>query len=110
MSNQSPIFVKTEAFMVWMFDHTTKYPKKERFRLAQRLDNTLLDFHRCLVLATQAEQPQPILNEAQIHLELLRAYLRLGVEMKYTSPTQFKYASEYTTEIGRLLGGWKKKS
>lgn len=107
---QSPIFVKTEVFMAWLFQHTAKFPKHERFRLAKRIDDALFDFHVCLHIATQTEDAKTSLKQAHMHLNLLRAYLRLAVELKYTSHKQYHHASEHTSEIGKLLGGWMKKA
>ncbi|MCU0479815.1 MAG: diversity-generating retroelement protein Avd [Anaerolineae bacterium] len=110
MSAQSPIFIKTEAFMVWLYDHTAKFPRHERFRLARHIEEAMVAFHEQLLRATQAESPKSYLKEAQIQLNKARFYLRMALELKYTSPNQFQYASEYTTEIGNLLGGWSKKA
>ena len=109
MSQQSPIFIKTEVFMKWLLEHTAKFPKHERFRLAKRIDDALFDFHACLVLASQSNAKEN-LSAANNHLNLLRAYLRLAVELKYTTPKQYQHTAEHTSEIGRLLGGWMKKA
>ncbi|NJL55028.1 diversity-generating retroelement protein Avd [bacterium] len=110
MAGQSPIFFKTEAFMMWLFQHTAKFPKHERFRLAKRIDDSLFDFHASLIHATQADAPQAHLRQADFHLTSLRAYLRLAVELKYTTPKQYQHAAEHTTELGKLLGGWMKST
>jgi hypothetical protein len=55
MSKQSPIFVKTEVFMAWLFDHTRKFARHERFRLATRIDDALFDFHECFLRAAQKQ-------------------------------------------------------
>jgi hypothetical protein len=109
MSQQSPIFIKTEAFMAWLFEHTAKFPRHERFRLARRIEEALFDFHACLVQATASDQTRVHLAQADTHLNLLRAYLRLAVELKYTTPQQYQYAASHTSEIGKLLGGWMKR-
>lgn len=110
MSHQSPIFAKTESFMVWLLEHTAKFPRHERFRLAKHMDDALFDFHRYLLRAAQSDQPLPHLKEADIALNALRTYLRLAVELTYTTPKQYQYAARQTTEIGKLLGGWMKKA
>lgn len=96
--------------MVWLFDHTAKFPKHERFRLAKRIEDASFDFHLCLLRAAQTDTPKPHLQEADIHLNQLRAYMRLAVELKYTTPKQYQHAAEYTGELGKLLGGWLKKA
>ncbi len=110
MADQSPIFVKTEAFIVWLFGHTAKFPKHERFRLALEIDRALLAFHEQILRAAQSDQPKLYLQEADIQLDKLRAYLRLALELKYTAPNQYQFAAKHVTEIGKLLGGWSKKA
>ena len=96
--------------MVWLFEHTAKLPKNERFRLVKRIDDALFDFHVCLLRAANSDDAKSNLIEADIQLNLLRAYLRIAVEMEYTTPKQYQHAAEHTDEIGRLLGGWMKKA
>ena len=108
MSRQSPIFAKTESFMVWLFEHTAKFPKHERFRLAQRINDALFDFHVNLIKATVSNDPKSHLINADIQLKLLRSYLRLAVELRYTTSKQYQHISEHTSNMGKLLGGWLK--
>jgi hypothetical protein len=96
--------------MAWLFEHTAKFPRHERFRLAKRIEDALFDFHAALVLATGASDVKLHLSRADSHLNLLRTYLRLAVELHYTTPKQYQYTAEHTSEIGRLLGGWMKKA
>jgi len=106
--SQSPIFVKTEVFLKWLLEHTEKFPKHERFRLAKRIEDAAFAFHEHLIFASQSPKPKPLLRLADTELDKLRAYLRLSVELKYTSYTQYGFAAQQTTELGKLLGGWVK--
>lgn len=109
MSAQSPIFVKTEAFMVWLFAHTGKFPRHERFRLAKRIDDALFDFHSCLLgAASHPKQALPQLLQADTELDKLRTYLRLALELGYSEANQYVFSIEHTAELGKLLGGWLK--
>lgn len=110
MSNQSPIFIKTEVFMLWLLHHTQNFPREERFRLAQRIEQTLFTFHESLLYAVKTKQIEHYLNKANAELDMIRTYIRFAVELKYTSPDQFHYVAELMNEIGRLLGGWMKKA
>lgn len=109
MFQQTPIFIKTEAFMLWLFGHTANFPKHERFRLAKRLDDALSKFHHELLLAVKLDRTSYHLRLADVELETFRTYLRIANEAGYTKPEQLKYAFEYTVEIGNLLGAWLKK-
>jgi hypothetical protein len=108
MSAQSPIFVKTQAFMVYLLNYTSKFPREERFRLAKRIEDALFNFHTSLMWAAQSNTPQEDLKAADVQLDLLRSYLRLSLELKHITGKQYAAIAEFTTEIGKLLGGWTK--
>lgn len=110
MSSQSPIFIKTEAFMLWLLQHTRKFPREERFRLAARIDQIMFTFHESLLYAAKTRETERYLRKADAEFDMLRTYLRFAVELKYTTPEQYEYIAEQTTEIGKLLGGWMKKA
>lgn len=109
MSQQSPIFIKTEAFLIWLLNHTAKFPKHERFRLAKRIDDTVFAFHEFLIHAARSETPENQLQQADTELTKLRAYLRVALECQYSAANQYSYAAGQLTEIGKLLGSWIKK-
>jgi len=110
LTDSSPIFVKTSTFLVWLLGHTRKFPRYEHPRLARRIENAAFDFHECLLRAVQDQQPRQHLLEADVQLNKLRAYLRLSLESGYTGRDQYGYAAEQVTELGKLLGGWLKKT
>jgi hypothetical protein len=110
MADQSPIFIKTEAFMLWMFQHTRKFPREERFRLAARIESTLFTFHESLLYAVKTTQKLHYLQKADAEFDMIRSYVRFALELTYTSPDQYRYIAEQMTEIGKLLGGWMKKA
>ncbi len=106
---QSPIFVKTEVFMKWLFEHTRKFPKSERFRLAKQIDDAMFAFHAALLAAAyRPDEAREHLLQADLELSRLRAYLRLALEMRHTAQGQFGFAAQRTAELGKLLGGWLK--
>ena len=79
--------------MLWLLEHTARYPRHERFRLARRIDDAIFAFHECLIrAASDGEAARVHLSQADVELIKLRAYLRLALELKYTAPSQFGYA------------------
>jgi hypothetical protein len=109
VQRQSPIFTKTSDFLLWLMQHTEKYPKSERFRLARRLEDAAFDFFELLVKATRSSrQKRQALLLADLELEKLRLYVRLAMQRKLATPNQYRFASGALLEIGRLLGGWLK--
>lgn len=103
---ESPIFSKTFDFLVWLLDHTKKFPKSERFRIARRLEDTAFEFYDLLIKATRHKRRKAaILLEADVTLERLRRYIRLSKHCGLTTAKQYQYASKVLLEIGKLLGG-----
>jgi hypothetical protein len=105
---QSPIFSKTTDFILWLLQHTEKFPKSERFRLARRLEDGIFEFYEILIQAVRSRQKRRLLLLADLELEKLRLYFRLAHARKLSSQNQYHFASEALTEIGKLLGGWLK--
>ncbi len=107
--NQSPIFSKTYDFILWMLNHTEKFPKSERFRMARRLEDAGFDFYELLIEATRThKRQQQLLWQADLALDKLRLYWRLSYARDLITLHQYQYIAEQLTEIGKLLGGWIK--
>ena len=107
---QSPLFVKTYDLMLWLIPLTLKFPKSQRFLLAERLSKMALDFYDLILAAVmEPERQDECLNEADRLLAKIRLYVRLSHDLKCISLGQLEHAARLTDEIGRLVGGWKRK-
>ena len=49
-----------------------------------------------------------ILDEINIHLDVVRLLMRTAADMKYVSLKRYDYFCRCVNEIGRMAGGWKK--
>lgn len=106
---ESPIFVKTYDFLLWLIPLTLKYPKSQRFLLAEKLSKLALDFYDTLIeAATQSQERPAKLAQADQILLKIRFYLRLSHDLTCISTKQYEHATRLSAEIGRLLGGWQK--
>lgn len=112
----SPIFVKTYDFLQWLLPLTTKFPKSQRFLLAERLGVAALDFYELLQRAALGDQPgsdpaatMALLTEADLLLQRQRFYVRLSRDLMFINVGQYEHAAHYLDEIGRLLGGWMRR-
>lgn len=108
--SQSPIFVKTYDFLLWLIPLTLKYPKSQRFLLAEKTSKLALEFYDLILeIALSHSSELDIFNEADLLLNKIRLYLRLSFDLKCISINHYEFASKSVDEIGRLLGGWKSK-
>ncbi len=105
---ESPIFTRTYDLVRWLIPLTVKFPRSQRFVVAEALQHTALSFQECLIEAGSNERPLMLLKEADTILTKLRLYLRLSRDLELISLGQYAHAAEMVTEIGRLLGGWQK--
>jgi len=106
---QSPIFSKTYDMLRWLIPQTVKFPRQQRFVLAEAVQRTALHFQEQLIEAAYAEQPLPVLRAADVSLAKLRTYLRLCRDLEVIKFNQYEHVARMLNEIGRLLGGWINK-
>lgn len=110
MSESLVIFTRTYDFITWLLPLSEKFPKSQRFVITQRLQNSALNFQELLIEANSLRGARRAekLNLADAELRKTRLYLRLCEKWKWLTTGQYKHASIMASEIGRLLGGWKK--
>ena len=107
---QSPIFIKTYDFLLWLIPLTLKFPKSQRFLLAERLSGMALDFYDLILTAVMEPARQAeLLDRADKQLTKIRLYIRLSFDLHCISLGQYEHATRLTDEIGRLMGAWKGK-
>ena len=107
---QSPLFVKTYDFLLWLIPLALKFPKSQRFLLAERLSGMALEFYdQILEAVTEPEHQAERLNAADRLLTKIRLYVRLSHDLGCISTGQLEHAARRLDEIGRLIGGWKRK-
>jgi len=106
----TPLFVKTHDFLLWLIRHTQRFPKNLRHTYTQKLENTALAFQESILMANavRGQERSQWLTRADGRLVCLRALLRLAYSLELLGGTQVKYAAERIDELGRLLGAWKK--
>lgn len=105
---ESPIFTRTYDLLRWLIPATVKFPRQQRFVLAEALQRTALAFQERLIEASLSNQAVDSLRDADITLVKLRLYLRLCHDLQLLNPGQYEHVSRMIAEIGRLLGGWRK--
>lgn len=107
---QSPLFVKTYDFLLWLIPLTLKFPKAQRFLLAERLSSMALDFYDLILEAVMdAKGPSRSLEQADRLLTKIRLYIRLSHDTSCISLGQYEHAAQHMADIGNLIGGWKRK-
>jgi four helix bundle protein len=106
----TPIFPKTFDFVSWLLAETEHFPRSQRFVVTRRLLDAALDFQELLVDANARRGRARLgkLDLADAELDKVRLYLRLAFRWRWLTSGQYEHGARQVTEIGKLLGGWKK--
>lgn len=109
--NESPLFVRTYDFLLWVVPQVQKFPRVYRFTLSERVQTLFFDFQDTLVAAgkSQGKIRFEKLKLADIQLEQVRTWIRFARDNKLFTINQYEHASRGLAEIGRLLGAWLKQ-
>ena len=107
--NESPIFIKTQVFAVWLLERTERFRKTQRFVMGKRLQDAILNFQEAIIQVAKKDNSIEYLREADAQLEMVRRHIRTCVDLKLLSPRQYEYAAGHLVELGKLLGGWINK-
>jgi len=103
------MFIKVYDLCMWMMQKTVKFPKSQRFVLAQKIDNILIGMLESIVVANMRKDKSEKLIELSESLERLRILLRLSKDMTFLPLKGYEFATKEVDEIGRMLGGWIKQ-
>ena len=106
----TPLFVKTHDFLLWLIRHTQRFPKNLRQSYTLKLELAAFDFQEAILMANavRGAARSNWLATADGKLVCLRALLRLAYDLELLAGTQIEHAVQCVDELGRLLGAWKK--
>lgn len=85
-----------------------EFPKPFRFTLGERLEAGLLDLVLWLREARFREGRATALLRADRAVERVRVLVRLACDWRVVSRQRYGAVAETLTEIGRMVGGWRK--
>jgi hypothetical protein len=112
MPDDMILLARTFDLLEWLLPKTEKFPKVYRYNVNRRLADAILDFQEKLFLARKRKGTgrRALLLECDAHLDTVRLYLRLAHHWKWLNDSQYEYVSRLVAEVGRLLGGWLKRT
>jgi hypothetical protein len=76
----TPLFVKTHDFLLWLIQHTQRFPKNLRHTYTHKLETLALEFQEAILMANavRGQQRSQWLTRADGKLVCLRALPRLA--------------------------------
>jgi hypothetical protein len=76
--------------------------------LGERIERNRYDLLEILIRAKYTRQRQPLLEQANLILEILRFQMRLAKDLQCLKVESYGFAAKAIDEIGKLVGGWLK--
>jgi len=99
---------KLYDFILWIIPKLEKYPRSQKFLLADRIENLMLDILELLIDAAYSKKKGEALRSANLKLEKLRCLIRIPKDLKLLSIRGYEFSSRSIDDIGISIGGWLK--
>lgn len=105
----SPIFVRVYDLLLWLIPAVERFPRGQRPLLGRAVQEAALALQEQLTRAALDGDPEQALRRADVELALLRTRLRLCYDLRLISLGQYEHVGRQIAEIGKLLGGWRRR-
>jgi hypothetical protein len=109
MPDEVSAVTKTYDLALWLLQHITKFPRKHRFTLGNRLEEGVLEILELLTEASYVRDKRDLLRRANLRLERLRYLVRLAKDLRLLSIHQYEFAGKAMLTIGSEIGGWARQ-
>jgi hypothetical protein len=106
-----PVVLKLkDTYGVWQ-NYLTSFPKAHRFTIGSKIDTLFIEAieHSFIASYTNIAEKQPLINRAIVKVDLIKLLLQLAWETKALDNNKYMALSERFSEIGKMLGGWKRQ-
>jgi hypothetical protein len=112
MADELVLLARLYDLLCWLLPKAERFPRAYRNNITQRLMDAALDCQEAVFTAQSTREARRFsaLQEADAALNRLRLYLRLAHKWHWLNDGQFEHVSSMVAEIGKLLGGWIKRS
>jgi len=115
MPREVDAITKLYDYLLWLIPKLERFPRSQKFLLADRIEHLMLDILELLIEAAYTRNKRPMLRSANLKLEKLRYLLRLSKDLKLINIktkaefTGFPMASDFwDIEFSPPTGLWRK--
>jgi len=97
--------------------NTTKFPKKFRFTLVNRIQDKAVEIYQCAIEANELDlrieedhrERQKLQAKALTYCKELLFFIELSHEMGFISSGSCEYWSKLAVEVKAMIAAWKKR-
>jgi len=104
------VLQKTYDMIQYGYTCLRQYPKSEKHTLAAETKEEMFGLLKAIIAANKKYYKKNTIQEADIHLETLRYYMRLARDLKFLPIRKYEHWAKMTVEIGKMIGGWLKST
>ena len=107
-----PIFQKAYDLYKLICTYRNSVPKADRYTTWQKVEECSLAIIELLLMVNQTNGTEKVslLQQVSNRVDMLRIFIRLAHETKSIDQKKYLKLQELLDEIGRMLGGWMKKT
>jgi hypothetical protein len=106
------VYEKWEELARYLLVALRSYPKSERYVLAADTRRACIlvgrYIYRANAVSALSGEKKEMLRQADMALVDLKLLIRLGMLLEYLPLKKYEILIGYTTEIGKMIGGWLK--
>ncbi|PIP30689.1 MAG: hypothetical protein COZ25_05045 [Ignavibacteria bacterium CG_4_10_14_3_um_filter_37_18] len=104
----TPVIQKVYDFYKELYLIVEKMPKKDKYALGLKIQNTTLDLLELLIEASNLREQEKLipLRKSIAKVDLLKILIRLSYEIKAIDIKKYLTLEENLQEIGKMVGGW----
>lgn len=102
------ILEKVFDMIGYAYPALAQFPKSEKFSLVADIKRILDQMLELTIEAQKKYYKKTTLQELDVCVAKLKAYLRLSFNLKYLPMHKYEIWAGMVVEIGKMLGGWLK--
>jgi hypothetical protein len=107
-----PIFKKTYDLYKEFYICLKSFPKQDKYSLGEKCNLILIEILGHLLETGRLDGLEKLscLEKISVKLNLFRVYIRLAKDIRALENKKYVSIQEMVDEIGRMLGGWIRKT
>jgi len=104
------VFQKVYDFLFWLKPTVQRFAKVHKYSLGVELEKETMGLIKQIVRTNlkRVDKAKDI-DECLVHYEIIKILIRITKDYRLLSLPQYEFAAGNLDEIGRLLGGWRRK-
>jgi hypothetical protein len=108
MPKEVDAITKLYDFILWIIPKLERFPRGQKFLIADRIESLMLDILEDLIEAAYSRRKDAVLRSANLRLEKLRYLIRLSKDLRLLDLNAYEHTALCITGIGTSIGGWLK--